>query len=124
MKNVEEIAIKNENEMNMIPRRSIIVWVYNFKNINNLKRFGIIHYMSRRMKYVVVYMDEKDTEVALKKIKQLHFVREAELSYRPDIVMDFNNRLGTAYSAVVSESPSDYFEIEELKANIKLAENV
>lgn len=124
MKDVEEIVITSEAEMIISPRRSIIVWVYNFKHINNLKRFGMINYMSRRMKYVVIYMNEDEIELALKKIKQLNFVRDAELSYRPDIVMDFDNRLGTKYNTAISENSSDYFEIEELNANIKLAENV
>ena len=39
-------------------RRCLIVWVYTLKPLKQLRRYGLIHYVSRKMKYVVIYMNE------------------------------------------------------------------
>lgn len=79
--------------MNSIQRRGIIVWVYSIKNLNQLKKFGVIHYTSRRMNYVTMYVDEDALKETTEKIKRLHFVRSVEISYLPDIDMTFEHAL-------------------------------
>lgn len=79
--------------MNSIQRRGIIVWVYSIKNLNQLKKFGVIHYTSRRMNYVTMYVDEHALNDITEKIKRLHFVRSVEISYLPDIDMTFADAL-------------------------------
>lgn len=76
-------------------RQGIIVWVYSLRHLKTLKRFGLIHYVSKRMKYVVVYVDRVDAEAIEKKLNGLHFVRQVELSYRPEINMNFSERIGS-----------------------------
>lgn len=121
---MEGIVINKTTEMIITPRRSIIVWLYNLKNLNSLKQFGKIDYVSKKMKYVIVYMNESDVETSLKRIKKLHFVRDIEISYRPDIVMDFDNRLGNKFVSQSKEQLSEFYEIEELSTQIKLADNI
>lgn len=100
-------------------RRALIVWVYSLKQLKNLRRHGLIHYVSNRMKYVVLYVNEEDVELAEEKIGKLHFVRKVERSYRPDIAMNFADRIGKkeAYQFVDEE-----FDIENTQ--IRLAENI
>ncbi|MDR0921541.1 MAG: YlbG family protein [Lactobacillales bacterium] len=102
-------------------RRLLVVWVYSLKQLKNLKRFGEVQYVSRRMKYVLIYMNEEDIDEAEEKIERLHFVRRVERSYRPDIEMNFADKIGTkaAYQVV-----DDGFEPEELNTEIKLAEEL
>ena len=99
-------------------RRGLIVWVYSLRQLKNLKRLGFVHYVSRKMKYVVMYLNEENFEEAKERIERLHFVRSVEPSYRPDIEMNFAEKIGTkaAYQA-------DDFE-EEHSSEIRLAENV
>lgn len=111
---------KREFELNK--RRSLVVWVYSLKQLKTLKRFGFVQYVSRRMKYVVIYMDEGLIEEAEKKIKGLHFVRKVERSYRPDVEMNFAEKIGTKAAYQVVED--DGYEIEEVNTQIRLAENV
>lgn len=75
-------------------RQGIIVWVYSLRHFKTLKRFGLIHYASRRMKYVVMYINQSDVEMTQKKLNELHFVRKVELSYRPFINLDFKDFFG------------------------------
>ncbi|EOL43855.1 YlbG family protein [Enterococcus phoeniculicola] len=108
-----------ENEFTVQKRRGIIVWVYSLKQLKNLKRFGLVHYVSRKMKYVVLYLNEETFDTSEEKIKKLHFVRKVERSYRPDVEMNFADRIGTKAAYQVHEE-----EEEDLTPDIRLAENV
>ena len=45
------------------------------------------------MKYVVIYVNRTEIETTIGKLKELHFVRQVEQSYRPLINMDFKEVL-------------------------------
>lgn len=104
---------KEEKEFTLQERRCLIVWVY---------RYGLIHYVSRKMKYVVIYMNEENIESNMEKINQLHFVRSVDKSYRPDVEMNFAEKIGT--KAAYQEQEDDGYVVEELSTEIRLAENV
>lgn len=104
-------------------RRGLIVFVYSFKQLKTLKRYGLVHYVSKKMKYVVLYMDEEVVDEAEEKIANLHFVRKVIRSYRPDISMDFANRIGTKAAYQVKDE-DELDEIEDSIAKIRLAENL
>lgn len=80
-------------ELEINERQGIVVWVYSLKHMKTLKRQGLIHYVSKRMKYVVLYVNRSDIELIEKKLNSFHFVRKVERSYRPNIVMDFDHVL-------------------------------
>jgi len=80
-------------ELILNERQGIVVWVYSLRHMKTLKRFGLIHYVSKRMKYVVIYVNRTDLEPTIRKLKELHFVRQVEQSYRPLISMDFKEVL-------------------------------
>ncbi len=102
-------------------RRGLVVWVYSLKQLKNLKRYGLVHYVSRKMKYVYLYLDEDHFAENLEKIERLHFVRSVEPSYRPDVEMNFADKIGTRAAYQMDE---DGFEVEELSTTIRLAEDV
>jgi uncharacterized protein YlbG (UPF0298 family) len=80
--------------LDVTPRRGLIIWVYSLKQLKNLRRFGYVHHVSRKQKYVVLYVDDIDIETTIERIEKLFFVRSVEKSMRPDINMNFDNRLG------------------------------
>ena len=53
----------DNSEFEIIKRRGLIVWVYSLKQLKNLKKFGLLHYVSRKMKYVVLYLNEEIEEL-------------------------------------------------------------
>jgi uncharacterized protein YlbG (UPF0298 family) len=119
---VEENAMSvNTEELTMQKRRGLIVWVYSLRQLKNLRRFGFVHYVSRRMKYVVMYVNEENVEENREKIERLHFVRNVDISHRPDIEMNFAEKIGTKAAFQVTEDKDD---IEERNTTIRLAENV
>ncbi|HIY57875.1 MAG TPA: YlbG family protein [Candidatus Tetragenococcus pullicola] len=109
--NLEKFEIKK--------RRGLVVWVYSLRQLKNLRRFGLIHYVSRKMKYVFLYVNEDEVEQTIKKLEHLHFVRQVEVSYRPDIEMNFAEKIGTKAAFQVQEDDDE----EETKP-IRFADNV
>lgn len=101
-------------------RRAVIVYVYSLKQMKLLRKFGFIQYVSRRMKYVVIYMDEEVVDDTIGKIEKLHFVRQVEKSYRPDVEMNFADRIGTKAAYQVKDD-DELEEIEKSKSKIRLA---
>lgn len=79
--------------MEQTKRKSIIVWVYSLKQVVNLKKFGTIHYQSRKMNYVVLYTDDVNIEEKMASIKRLHFVRHVEISHMDEVDMTFKEAL-------------------------------
>lgn len=77
-------------------RRGLVIWVYSLKNFNKLKNFGEIHYVSQRMNYIMMYVDEHQIDETIQKIERLHFVRKIDKSYIPDIDMTFAHALDNA----------------------------
>lgn len=73
-----------------INRRALIVYVKQLKHVRQLRRYGVIQYVSKKMKYVVLYVNEAQIESLTKTIKQLPCVLKVEQSYRPDIRTNYN----------------------------------
>ncbi|MBO0460430.1 YlbG family protein [Enterococcus sp. DIV1298c] len=106
-------------EFERTQRRGLVVWVYSLKQLKNLRKFGLVHYVSRKMKYVIMYLNEDNYEQTEERIKKLHFVRNVERSYRPDIEMNFAEKIGKKVDV-----KEEGFEIEELNTKIRLADHV
>lgn len=113
---------KDEKTFTIQKRRCLVVWVYSLKQLKTLKRYGLIHYVSRKMKYVVIYMNEEAIQASEEKINGLHFVRKVERSYRPDVEMNFAEKIGT--KAAYQYKEEEGFEVEEISTQIRLAEHV
>ena len=77
--------------MEQVERRAIIVWLYTLKPIKQLKRFGNIQYISKRLKYIYLYVNEEEVESVIDKVSK--FVRKVEVSPRHEVRMDFTQIL-------------------------------
>jgi uncharacterized protein YlbG (UPF0298 family) len=72
-------------------RQGIIVWLYTLKQAKMLRRFGNVHFVSKKLKYVVLYCDMDETEALITKLNAYSFVKKAEPSYKPFLKMEFEN---------------------------------
>ncbi|MDN6640161.1 MAG: YlbG family protein [Tetragenococcus sp.] len=96
-----------EDTFKIQKRRGLIVWVYSTKQIKNLRRYGFVHYVSSKMKYAVLYVNEEDTEKSIEKLNRLHFVRDVDISHRPEIDMNFGDKIGTEAAFQVQENSGE-----------------
>ncbi|MGN7357633.1 YlbG family protein [Paenibacillus sp. SAF-054] len=70
-------------------RTGYIIWVTDVKAARNLEKYGTVHYISRRMHYVVMYVNADRAEEVAKNIRRLSYVRKIERSYRNEIKTEY-----------------------------------
>ncbi|SET85927.1 Uncharacterized protein YlbG, UPF0298 family [Salinibacillus kushneri] len=86
----QHYKLKNNEEDHMfIKRQGVFVWVKNIKNGRKLRKFGHIITMSKRQRYVLLYVNQDEVEDTLEQIQKLPFVVKAEPSYKPFIRTEF-----------------------------------
>lgn len=74
-------------------RVGLAVWIQSLKQVRQLRKYGNIHYVSKKMKYVVLYCDQDKVEETMEKIESLHFVKKVAMSMRPWLKTDFQKTL-------------------------------
>lgn len=76
----------------MFPKRvGLAVWLNNIKMARHLRRFGNVHYISRKMRYAIVYVDEHTIEDTLQKLEQFNFVKKIDRSHRHELKTEYQN---------------------------------
>ena len=83
-------------EFKRVERQGVIVYLKHLKQSKQLRKFGTTHYVSRKMKYVLIYMNAEDVNEALHKLKSMKFVSKVEISPRKEIDKDLEQVRGTA----------------------------
>ncbi|MGF6352791.1 uncharacterized protein YlbG (UPF0298 family) [Paenibacillus sp. 4624] len=81
-------------------RTGFIIWVSDLKAARNLEKYGTVHYISRRMHYVVMYVNAERADDTMKNVKRLSYVRKIERSYR--------NEIKTEYASKTADKTSFY----------------
>jgi uncharacterized protein YlbG (UPF0298 family) len=74
-----------------VKRQGLIVWFQHRKNIKQIKRHGHLLYISRKLKYAVIYVNASDIERTEEKLLKLPFISNVERSYKPFVQTDFQN---------------------------------
>ncbi|WP_220729801.1 YlbG family protein [Apilactobacillus zhangqiuensis] len=59
-------------------RKSLIVYVYSTKQVRQLKKYGLIYYVSQKMHYVVMYVNSDNYDWIKEKIGSLKIVKKIE----------------------------------------------
>ncbi|MDV2685309.1 YlbG family protein [Alkalihalophilus sp. As8PL] len=72
-------------------RQGIAVWLTSLKFARQLRRFGNVQYVSKKMKYVIFYCDQEKVEEITKKLNGFHYVRDVQPSMRPFIKTEYQN---------------------------------
>lgn len=82
--------VRNEG-IEMQERQGLIVYVHQLKHAKSLRKYGHVHYISRKLKYVVIYCNREDIEMIINKIQRLPFVKDVVESFRPLLKTEFEN---------------------------------
>ncbi|MEB3101256.1 YlbG family protein [Ferviditalea candida] len=78
----------------MIPERSgLIVWINDIKSSRVLERYGTVHYVSKKMHYVLLYVDAVKEKKVVQDIQKLPFVKKIEKSLRNEIKTEYNSNI-------------------------------
>lgn len=75
----------------MHDRQGLIVYVHQLKQAKSLRKYGHVHFISRKLKYVVVYMDQDKIEATKEKLSRLPYVKKVLESQRPFLKTEYEN---------------------------------
>ncbi|MBS4455640.1 YlbG family protein [Tuanshanicoccus lijuaniae] len=84
---------KNSIEFSLMERQALVVWLYTLKQLKQIRKFGHVQFISKRMRYVILYVNREDEEDTVKKLRRLHFVQKVEKSYRDEIDMTWKDAI-------------------------------
>lgn len=76
-----------------IKRQGMIVWFQHRKNLKTIKRFGNLLYVSKKLKYAVIYVNQDSYEKTLETLLKYPFVSKIDRSYRPFLKTDYENAI-------------------------------
>jgi len=68
-----------------IKRQGMIVWFKHRKNIKQIRRHGHLIYVSKKLKYAVLYVHQAEIEHIEQKLNRYPFILKIERSYKPFI---------------------------------------
>jgi uncharacterized protein YlbG (UPF0298 family) len=77
----------------IVERRALIVWLHDIKQSKGLERFGSLHFVSRKLRYAVIYLNADRIEATMQQLEKLSFVRKVEHSYRGDIKTEYSSNM-------------------------------
>lgn len=75
----------------MINRQGIIVYLHHLKQAKSFRKYGHVHYISRKMKYIILYCNKEEVESIISKVERLPSVKKVLPSYRPFVKTEYEN---------------------------------
>ena len=72
-------------------RQGVIVYLHTLKQAKMLRKFGNIHYVSKKLKYVVLYTNMDEVEALVEKLRGYSFVKRVDLSHKPFLKVEYEN---------------------------------
>ena len=74
-------------------RAGLIVWLNDIRPAKKLEKFGLLHYVSRKMNYAVLYLNANRLEETIHALQKLPYVRKVERSLRSEIRTEYNSNI-------------------------------
>lgn len=72
--------------MDIQSRTNLVVYVSSLRQVRQLKRYGHLEYVSKRMRYAVIYVNEDEAKETIGRLKQLRFVKRIIESPRNELM--------------------------------------
>lgn len=102
--------LKNINtESDFENRTGLIVWLSSKRNVKRLMNFGVLHYVSKKMNYAIIYVATNKLDQTLERLKNENYVKSVEVSQLRDLPINYDDVLADMKQ-----------EIEEKKRKEKL----
>ena len=72
-----------------VARCGIAVWINNLKQARLLRKYGLVYYVSKRLRYVYLYVNEDQVGKTIAQLKKLRFVKRVQVSKKPQLKTSF-----------------------------------
>ncbi|TCP30487.1 uncharacterized protein YlbG (UPF0298 family) [Scopulibacillus darangshiensis] len=73
-------------------RSGLIVWLNNLKHVRTLRKFGHVHYVSKKMKYAVLYCDSSQLDKIISELASIKYIRDVERSYLQEVKTTYEKK--------------------------------
>jgi uncharacterized protein YlbG (UPF0298 family) len=74
------------------PTMGLIVYLYSIKHAKNLKQFGRLYYVSKRMRYALLYIDQDRQTEVIKKLNSENYVKQVVPSHLNELVHEVEGK--------------------------------
>lgn len=74
-----------------VKRQGLIVWFQHKRNVRQLKRYGHLIYVSVKMRYAIIYVNQDEIESIEENLNKLSFISKVERSYKPFVATTYDN---------------------------------
>ncbi len=74
-------------------RTGLIIWLQDLRQVKNLEKYGLLHYVSKKLNYAVLYIHSERTNEVCAQIQRLSFVKKVERSYRSEIPTEYSSNI-------------------------------
>ncbi|MDN4461626.1 hypothetical protein BGL38_00350 [Fructilactobacillus sanfranciscensis] len=75
---------------NIQDRAELLVSIFSLKQSKNLKKFGDIRFISKKMHYVILFVNRDDLDDIIEELKKQHFVKRVEKTPTIALVEELN----------------------------------
>ncbi|MGV3487829.1 MAG: YlbG family protein [Tuberibacillus sp.] len=73
-------------------RTGLIVWLNNTKYVKVLKKFGNIHYVSKKMAYAVLYCESEKVEAIVQRLEKQKFTKRVDYSHLGELKTEYASK--------------------------------
>lgn len=73
-------------------RSGLIVWLHNTKHVKVLKRFGNIHYVSKKLAYAVLYCDSDKRDLVIQRLEKQKFIKRVDYSHLGELKTQYTKK--------------------------------
>ncbi|GGK15428.1 UPF0298 protein YlbG [Caldalkalibacillus thermarum] len=70
----------------------LAVWLNQLKMARHLRKFGNVHYVSRRMRYAILYVDKDKVQDIISRLNRLNYVKKVEPSHWHELRTEFQSK--------------------------------
>lgn len=74
------------------PTTGLIVYLHSIRHSRNLKSYGRLYYVSKRMRYGLIYVNKDDEEEITKKLASQSWVKQVVPSYLNELVQEVEGK--------------------------------
>ena len=74
------------------PTTGLIVYLHSIRHSRNLKSYGRLYYVSKRMRYALLYVNEADREEIMNKLSAQNYVKQVVPSHLNELVQEVEGK--------------------------------
>ncbi|MCV3741692.1 YlbG family protein [Lentilactobacillus hilgardii] len=89
------------------PTIGLIIYLHSLKYVRNLRNYGRLYYVSKRMRYAIIYAEMDDKEETIAKLKTLNYVKQVVPSKLNELVKEVQGKDPTALDKQFDEDFDD-----------------